>query len=113
MPLIQPVLLPAGGGPLLVAAELLEAAVGGEGVAAVPRPGRHRLRAGRAPHDGGRRPRVVAGVPGPRPEHEHVTDITLHQSRSRFLDVGFHGKTKDEESPHHGLHCSVLQMNQS
>merc|ERR1712242_434207 len=51
---LQPVLLPAGGGPLLVAAELLEAAVGGEGVA-VPRPGRHRprVRAGRAPHDGG------------------------------------------------------------
>ena len=76
MPLIQPVLLPAGGGPLLVAAELLEAAVGGEGVAAVPRPRRHRLRAGRAPHDGGRRPRVVAGVPGPRPEYEHITHIT-------------------------------------
>ena len=97
MPLIQPVLLPAGGGPLLVAAELLEAAVGGEGVAAVPRPGRHRLRAGRAPHDGGRRPRVVAGVPGPRPEHKHITDMTLHQSRSRFLDlmnVGFHERRK-------------------
>ena len=97
MPPIQPVLLPAGGGPLLVAAELLEAAVGGEGVAAVPRPGRHRLRAGRAPHDGGRRPRVVAGVPGPRPEHKHITDMTLHQSRSRFLDlmnVGFHERRK-------------------
>ena len=97
MPLIQPVLLAAGGGPLLVAAELLEAAVGGEGVAAVPRPGRHRLRAGRAPHDGGRRPRVVAGVPGPRPEHKHITDMTLHQSRSRFLDlmnVGFHERRK-------------------
>ena len=97
MPLIQPVLLPAGGGPLLVAAELLEAAVGGEGVAAVPRPRRHRLRAGRAPHDGGRRPRVVAGVPGPRPEHEHITDMTLHQSRSRFRDlinVGFHERRK-------------------